>query len=470
MPWLVLLQQVRGRAAFWWSWLIGFIFFLGSIWWLIHVTLFGWVLLCAYLALYFGVFGYATQWSLTHHPASSIHHFLIPAVWVALEYTRSHLLSGFGWNLLAYSQASYVPLIRIVDVTGTWGMSFLLVLVNVAFAVWMDSHSSRRVCAIVSLVAAAGMAVTLLYGFSQPRTRRPIPPFSVSVVQGNIPQEEKWDEAHKDQILTRYEALTNEAAATQPDLIVWPETSVPGFFGVDEELTQRIIRLASVVQRPLLVGSPAPHLTPDGLSATNRATLLDGSGGIVASYDKLHLVPYGEFVPGDRFFPWLRNLLPPIGDFVPGKEFTVLSAPVQRSSSQLKFSVLICFEDIFPELARQFVRQGAQTLVVITNDAWFGPTAAAYQHTQASIFRAVELGVPVIRAANTGWSGCIDPEWGAYRSVKEAGQALFVPGTVTCDTYPGSRPTRYVRWGDWFAWLCVFSVVVWLVERRLNLF
>jgi apolipoprotein N-acyltransferase len=251
------------------------------------------------------------------------------------------------------------------------------------------------------------------------------------------------------------------AAATRPDLIVWPETSVPGYLGVEEELTQRLIGLAQDAQRPLLVGSPIPVISPEVLSLQNSAILMDDAGNLVGRYDKLHLVPFGEFIPFERAFPWLRTVLPPIGDFVPGKEYTVFRAPPVPP-----FSVLICFEDIFPELARRFVQEGAQWLLVITNDAWFGPTAAAYQHAQASTFRAIELRVPIARAANTGWSGCIDPAGRWLGRVRDQdGRELFVAGTHTCEVPLSPAISVYRRWGDWFAWLCLAIALIVIAGR-----
>ena len=223
-------------------------------------------------------------------------------------------------------------------------------------------------------------------------------PFSssvkVAVVQGNIPQAQKWETEFADTILQRYDWLTKTAAKTQPDLIVWPETSVPSYVPVDAEVTRRVTALAKTVRLPLLVGAPVVQMEEGGpkFSLFNSAILIDEAGQLREQYAKLHLVPLGEFIPGERWLPWLRAILPPIGDFVPGSEWTVfrlssglwaqgsgqqLDPQPTAQSPELRFSVLICFEDIFPELARRFVREGARLLLVITNDAWFGPTAAA---------------------------------------------------------------------------------------------
>jgi len=477
-PWLVLLRGCSPRAAFGWSWLIGFLFFLGSIWWLVYVTVVGWFVLCAYLALFFGAFGWIA-WRVSSCQLSAVScQLILPAAWVALEYARSHLLTGFGWNLLAYSQTPWTTVIQIADVAGAWGVSFLIVLVNAALAAALQPRGPHRtrwaglIFASVSLVAAVG------YGMWRIPRMRDSKAVRVALVQGNIPTAVKWDAAFQEEILARYESLTNVAAATRPDLIVWPETAVPGYLGFDEALTQRMLSLSQDAQHPLLVGSPTPVISPEVLSLANSAILID-EGTLAARYDKLHLVPFGEFIPFERTFPWLRNVLPPIGDFIPGHSYTVFQirnaefgmrnsySALRTPHSALAFSVLICFEDIFPDLARRFVQEGARLLLVITNDAWFGPTAAAYQHAQASTFRAIELRVPIARAANTGWSGCIDPAGRWIGSVQDAEhRELFVAGTHTCEVPLSSATSVYRRWGDWFALLCLVATLGWFLGRR----
>lgn len=489
VPWLQLLARLKPRAAFGWSWLIGFLFFLGSLWWLTNLRAFAgvmafvaWLALCAYLALFFGCFGFLVRRSSFLPLPSTLQIFIVPAIWVALEYLRTHFLSGFGWNLLGYSQTPWPLVIQFADLTGAWGISALIVAVNVAVAraIFLRETAAKRLAG-AWVVAFLGMAV--LYGLrtiGQPFIARRM---IVAVMQGNVPQQEKWDEIYKDDILRRYEGLTAAAADDHPQLIIWPETSAPGYLALDELLTQRLVELAQRVQTPLLVGAPMAHLASGVWKSTNSAALISAEGHIIDQYDKLRLVPFGEYVPFERPLPWLRHALPPIGEFVPGKDYTVFDLPVSRSTFQISgmdakpetrnlkrtFSVLICFEDIFPDLARRFVRAGAQLLVVITNDAWFGPSAAAYQHAQASIMRAVELRVPVIRAANTGWSGCIDPSGRVTGRIQHpSGSELFVEGRVSCDLPVGSgETTLYARWGDWFAWVCV-AIVLLTVPTRLR--
>jgi len=452
-----------------------------------YVTIIGWMILCAYLALFFAVFGWLT--ARLRFPAFSVQRLCgVPAAWVALEYARTHLLSGFGWNVLAYTQTSWRLIIQGVDITGAWGLSFLIVLVNVALADLIAlrvrrSRSARvRRGALRRLrVSLACVAVLLLgvmgYGVWRLRHLAIGPTVRVAVVQGNIPQEQKWNETYEEAIQQRYAALTRDVAAYHPDLIVWPETSVPGYLGVDDTLTAWVSGLAEDLHQPLLVGAPVPGLEQNRVVLHNSAVLIAQDGTLTQQYDKLHLVPFGEFIPFELQVPWLRRILPPIGDFSPGHQETVFHLNVRReaaanhamaSTIHLPFSVLICFEDVFPNHPRQFVREGARLLLVITNDAWFGPTAAAYQHAQASTFRAVELRVPVVRAANTGWSGCIDAtgRWcGAVRDAQD--HELFIEGTHICELSLGTSQTLYARWGDWFAWLClIFSAGIMMRLRR----
>ena len=473
VPWLVLLR--RNPHPFRWSWLTGFLFFLGSMWWLVHVTIIAWVILCASLAVYFGIFAWIARRALIVQRASVLKPLVLAALWVVLEYLRSHLLSGLGWNLLAYSQTSWRLLIQCADLTGAWGVSFLIVLVNTAIATWLTAETPRKGRMTAVRIAAAAMLAAISYGAWRLPQVAPRQTVRVAVVQGNIPQEEKWDEGNREWILERYESLTNEASKDHPQLIVWPETSVPGFLGLEEPMSSELLKFAGGLKAPLLVGAPRSTFNGTAWRTTNAAMLLE-QGGIRRWYDKLHLVPFGEFIPLERQLPWLRRVLPPIGDFAPGHDETVFSINRSRFEVQgsratlepsalnleLKFSVLICFEDVFPDLARRFVRRGAQALIVITNDAWFGPTAAAYQHAQASIFRAVELRVPVVRAANTGWSGCMTPSGWWLGSVQdESGAELFVEGHHTCELPLGPAESVYLRWGDWFATGCLLLLFAW---------
>ena len=444
IPWLFELERSGPRRAFLLSYLAGFLFFLGTVWWVGHVTIPGAAVLIAYLALFFAAWGWLSN-RVFKTGGAFLSLLLLPASWVALEYARSHLLTGLGWNLLAHTQWNWIPIIQIASFTGVWGVSFLIVLINVGLWRAVQSRSLRP----IGLPALCLGLVWCLGYFGQPVTSLE-EKLRVALLQGNIPQGEKWDEAFQESIWKRYEQLTAQAAARQPDLIVWPETAVPGYL---EELLieDRLKEICAAAGTPMLVGVPTEDFKT-GLPY-NSAVLLTPAGEELGRYSKIHLVPFGEFMPIQPVFGWLKKFYP-IADFSPGSRFTVFR-------TRPPVSVLVCFEDLFPELTRRFVKEGAGWLLVITNDAWFGRSAASLQHLQASVFRAVENRVWIGRSANNGWTGFVDP---TDRRLPPPGQIpRFKAGVATADLWVSPwPPTLYTRWGDWFPLLCL-GLAVWAI-------
>jgi len=463
VPFFFALQDKRPAEVFLLSYLAGLVFWFGTVYWLIHVSLIGLILLVLYISFYFVFFGFFFRLTTHQQRLSTI---TVPLVWIILEWIRSHLITGFGWALLGYSQYLNLSVIQIADITGALGVSFVIMAVNVALyrvvivIVRSDPERSegerrsnlktgpeqteRFMVRLLRFARHDGMAVIVLvtlafgYGFYQlHRTpyRLPLDPIKISVIQGNIPQNEKWGDEFRESILCRYESLTLDAAKAHPDLIIWPETSVPGVIGDEPELLKRVQSLAKRTGMPLLVGSVTSTSragNPESTSYYNSALLISGTGAVSAQYDKLHLVPFGEYVPLERYLPFLRQLIGiPIGDFKAGERCIIMRSPVTRHQAPVKFGVMICFEDVIPELSKKFVQQGADFLINITNDAWFMKTAAPYQHAAASVFRAVENRVPVVRAANTGLSCFIDINGRIYDKVNVDKNEIFVVGYST---------------------------------------
>ena len=482
-----LLFAIEGRSpleAFRSSYLCGVLFFLGTIYWLIHVTLPGMIAVALFLALYFGIFGYVlsyyglriilTDAEQQRGQAGYGLLFFIPALWVAAEWLRSHFLGGFGWSLLAHSQSGALPVIQIADITGAYGTSFLVMLVNSAIFITIKDMKAKRTRAIPCLAAAVlVLYVSVAYGTVRLKNIFTGEQLKVSVVQGNIPQNEKWDPGLSGKILDKYERLTKEAAKDKPDLIVWPETSVPGFLETERALSDRMRELAILTGTHIFVGVPREEDSYAKLY--NSAVLFSGEGRVVDYYDKIHLVPFGEYVPFKKLFSFVEKFAKsPIGDFSPGKSYKVFKFFIERRTAsegaswkllkKAKFSCLICFEDIFPDLTRQFVKNGATFLINITNDAWFGRTSAPYQHMQCSVFRAVENRVNVVRAANTGISCFIDQKGKVTDMVESGGQPLFVDGIRTCDITLTPTRTFYTVYGDVFTYLCIFYAFLYLVS------
>ncbi|MFH1245255.1 MAG: apolipoprotein N-acyltransferase [Candidatus Omnitrophota bacterium] len=467
LPWFFALQREKEKpiVCFFLSYLAGTVFFLGCLWWVACVTWIGFVVLALYLGLYFAFFGLFFSKAAANRGSSGKMLLSIPCLWVALEYARSHLLTGFGWVLLGYSQYQVLPVIQISDLTGAYGVSFLILLVNTGL--WMIArretiHTKRG----VSLCVLFFLALALGYGYAKlSYCPREISRVKVTAIQGNIPQTLKWDAAAREDILKKYFQLTETAAKEQSQLIIWPETAVPGFLENDPELTQRLSGLSEqVAPAALLAGAP---FIDDNGQIYNRAALFS-RGQIRQYYDKIHLVPFGEFVPWPAFFSRFA-FADLIANFTAGKEYTVFSFPAADFSKTVQAGVLICFEDAFAYLARRFVQQGARVLINITNDAWFGDSGEPYQHLAASAFRAVENRVNLVRSANTGISCFITP-WGKiFSRVRGAsGRDLLVEGSKTEQLSIVSFPSFYSKFGDIFSWLCVIIGLGALVRRGRN--
>lgn len=476
VPLLFAIEGQNQFKAFLISYLTGFLFFLGTMYWLIHVTLLGMIVVVAYLALYFGFFGLILSYGsrITNHERL----FLIPSAWVALEWLRSHFFTGFGWNLLGYSQCSNLPIIQIADKTGAYGVSFLIIMFNIALYMSIKNLKSGKE-AYMSLVIVTILLLTVFgYGIFRLNNIFTGEKLRVAIIQGNIPQDKKWDRHFTDSILSKYEGLTKKSVLDKAELVIWPETSIPGFVENEEDLFSRIKNLVTDINTPLLAGAPRYEDTEEGTLYYNSAFLFLKGGTLGGHYDKVHLVPFGEYIPLKNLLFFVHRFAPrPIGDYTAGNSFTVFKFLLKRTAKdkdyslkfikKVGFSCLVCFEDIFPDLARQFVKKNIDFLVNITNDGWFGKSSAAYQHAQASVFRAVENRINVVRVANTGLSCFIDQKGRVTASVVEDGKDLFVEGFKTHEIVLSRTRTVYTVYGDVFAYICIFFIIL-NITRRLR--
>ncbi|MEK6727113.1 MAG: apolipoprotein N-acyltransferase [Candidatus Omnitrophota bacterium] len=465
VPLLFVIRNKSKPKAFLLSYLTGVIFWSVTIYWLVHVTLPGTIILILYLSLYFGIFGLIYNLQLTTY------NFLtIPALWVSLEYARSHLLTGFPWALLGYSQYLNLPVIQIADITGVWGVSFLVMMVNVLIKqvigdrLWVVGKRTKNIILLPILLLALSLGYGYYRLYLRPKTYD-LRPIRVSVVQGNIPQELKWETKAAAFIVEKYSQLSKEAARDRPDLIIWPEASSPGVFGEDTLIFEGIFSLAKTIKSPLLIGS----VSKERQEYFNSALLIDSSGKISERYDKIHLVPFGEYIPLKKLFPFLQTIVP-IGDIAAGEGYSIFKIQNRTTPAQDTFSVLICFEDLFPEISREFVKRGAGFLVNITNDAWYKKTAAAHQHFQASVFRAVENRVFLARSANSGVSGFISPTGEVISLVKDrAGKDIFVGGFDTQEIISRKKNlTFYTRYGDLLPCACLLLLLCAIIARFLR--
>ncbi len=454
-----LFYSIEGKGLFH-GFLLGFlsgiVSFLGILYWItvaVHtygnvpflVSILILLLLVIYLSTYMGMFALLSR--LIHSRLGFRMIIFAPFVWISLEYLRSFLLTGFPWASLGHSQYLNLPLIQLADITGVYGLSFIILLVNVTLYLIIHEWPKRSFPYREAMIASFILLSSLVYGYgrmkSVDRQWAEEPPLRVSLVQGNIDQSIKWDNSFQRETLKIYERLSLKVAEERPELIIWPETAAPFFFQDATEYQPQILGIPARTNTFLLFGSPSYKVIRGKVNHYNSAYLVSPSGELVGRYDKMHLVPFGEYVPLSNLLSFIGSLGEGIGDFKPGKELNTLSLP------QGKFGVLICFEIIFPELSRNFVKEGANFLVTITNDAWFGRTSAPYQHLAIAAFRAVENHVFVARAANTGISAFIDPKG---RIVRQGG--IFTEEAFNGTIRLSKKKTFYTLYGDVFAWVC----------------
>jgi apolipoprotein N-acyltransferase len=465
----------RRRQAFWLGWLAGIICSTGIMSWVVTAMhtygkvplVFSYgimLLLTAYLGLYVGIYSAGVVWFRMLMPRYGL--FAAPCLWVTLELLRTYVLSGLPWSLLGYSQYRQLDMIQIADHLGVYGVSFLIVLTNVALAelyLWLMPlfRGFRPARLPWELVTTAAMLVGLSWAYSTSLITSEAMEGSkaalqVGVVQPNIDQAVKWDQAFREETLQRYDRLT-ESFGYGVDLVVWPEAATPFIYEREPVYQLQLVAMANRASAPLLFGSPAVRFDPERKPfLLNSAYLLSPDGELLGRYDKQHLVPFGEYIPlKSSLLFFLEKMVEGIGDFQAGPGPTILSFQLKESQGgtparRVKFGVVICYEVIFPDLVRRIASSGAEFLVTITNDAWFGDSSAPAQHFSMVVFRSVENHLAFARAANTGISGFIDP----------FGRIIVASPTFTQTALQAEIPVRqtktfYSRHGDVFAYGCV---------------
>jgi apolipoprotein N-acyltransferase len=455
VPVLALAVSRSPRQALADGWLQGVVFFLVLLRWLDHtfrhysaipwpLTWLPIVALAAYCGLYVGLVAGAVAW-LSRRRGAGLALALAPPLWVGGEWIRGHLMGGFPWGLLGYSQHRVLPVLQVAEFTGVYGISFLLCAVNAALAGalalgWRRATPGLAVCALL-----VGGALGFGWQALDDRAKSAGPAGAevrVSVIQPSVEQSLKWNPAHHAATMALYERLTREAAGSGPAIILWPETAAAIFLRSDAALLGRLTALSREVRTPILVGSIDRAGGVTG-RFRNSAFFLTQQG-ITAQYDKIHLVPFGEYVPLAWLLGFVRTWAEFISDFEAGREPVVLPLP------GAPFGTVICYEVIFPELFREFVGGGALFMANITNDAWFGTTSGPWQHLGMLALRAVENRVAIARAANTGVSAFVEP------TGRVAGTLPLLERGVLERTVPlRRRATVYTRFGDWFAYACL---------------
>jgi len=471
IPLFYAIQEKRLHHSFYLGSITGFVFFLGLIYWVfIAVSRYGnlnyilsvfvLLLLVSYLSLFIGTFAFLVRYIESRVGLKEVT--AAPFIWVSLEYTRSFLFTGFPWESLGYSQFLILPLIQVSDITGVYGISFLIVLVNALLFNISYSLFSKREKGFYKETALTFLllVITFTYGWWRlsdvSKKTQTFSNIKVALIQGNIDQSKKWDPAFQDSTFKIYRDLSFQAAKSNPSLIVWPEAAAPFFFQSYDKYRKLIIDISKETDSYLLFGSPAYQKGEGKIEYFNSAFLISPDNNVFGRYDKTHLVPLGEYVPFGKYLYFIDKIVEGIGDFSSGKRIAPLEFPMGR------LGVFICYEGIFPDLVRKFVKKGANILVNITNDAWFGETSAPYQHLSMVTFRAVENRVFIARAANTGISSFIDAT-GKIRYTTE----IFTKGFLVDRIPLVNIHTFYTRYGDIFARICLgITLILMMVNAN----
>jgi len=468
IPLFFCLKNKTKLNSFIFAYLTGLVFWWGVIYWLCHVTVLGTAILIFYLSIYFGLFGLCVYFIYNSKLPTLYSLFFLSSSWVALEYLRSYSLTGFPWALLGYSQYLNNVFIQIADLTGAWGVSFAVIFINAAVFLLINNLKNKKLK--IKLLFIIFISLFIIYGYGFYRIKKlnssaKTTPLRISVVQGNIPQELKWDYSVKDAIFEKYINLSKAISRNKTDLIIWPEASLPVIPEEEPDYLDRLKELSVQTNTAVLVGS----VTSRQDLYYNSAILVSPNSEKVAIYDKMHLVPFGEYIPLGKALPFLKTVVP-IGEISRGKEFVIFNLSESVRKFPVKFSVLICFEDVFPEISRQFVKKGAKFLVNITNDAWYKKTSASRQHLQASVFRAVENHVYLVRSANTGISAYISPAGKIINKVQDSsGADIFITGVLSDNIYLGkSKFSFYNKFGEIFVIICFILTALFLTRKRKN--
>ncbi|PIP08950.1 MAG: apolipoprotein N-acyltransferase [Syntrophobacteraceae bacterium CG23_combo_of_CG06-09_8_20_14_all_50_8] len=474
VPLLISLNTGTLKSALMAGLTTGFVFNVGIVYWIASVVvnygylppavgLLAMLLLAAYLSLYVALFAGGVVYLRDRRVSPVI---AAPLLWTSLEYVKSHLLTGFPWENLGYSQYLYIPFIQISDITGIYGITFVIVFINaiisdLATVFVRGAGKGEKKRLIMEFLCGALLLVALwAYGsiriLQVEKELEKAPSLNVSLIQGNIDQNIKWNPQYQNETLEIYKSLSLSASPPRSGIIVWPETAAPFYFQEMDFMAREVVKVAMTSGNWLLFGSPSYMRRQGVASFLNSAFLLSPEGKNAGRYDKVHLVPYGEYVPLRGLFPFISKLAAGVGDFKAGEGYHPLFL------NNCKIGVLICYEGIFPEGSRTYRQQDADLLVNITNDAWFGRSSAPYQHLSMTAFRAVENRLYLLRAANTGMSAIIDPTGKIISHTN-----LFAVATLKGKVRFIDNRTFYMAYGDVFVYLClIFLALVILTSLK----
>lgn len=481
LPWLIwFTYRPPLKSVFWAGLGSGWVSWLSLLFWLRHVTWTGTIFLALLLALVFTAWLIPVRWvwpKILHYPVWQRICIVagLAGLWTLLEYTRTFIFTGFPWLPLAASQWNRPALLQILAFTGFYGLSFILIFFNMGLALYLyklfrsreKGPLHRSLCvefylALALLLFAFGLSFQT--GFFQKKDDRSI---KVGLVQPYIPYNEKWDQDAVEKIRTTLKEQSHKAKKKGAEIILWPEAATP-YPAFNQGFTlEWITSLSNEIGLPILMGS----LAVQNEQWSNIICICRPEEGLLpVYYSKRRLVPFGEYIPQSEYLPFLKKVIP-IGNFSPGDNPSALSVSIDNDI--YRFGPLVCYEDIFPHLAKSYGKMPVDFIFVATNNAWYGEEAGAHQHAIHSILRAVETRRPVLRSGNGGWSGWIDA-YGRIRyemtDTENIKNGIYFRGTAVIDVHFDSQNKKeqsfYSQKGDWFIAICgLFTLATFFITR-----
>ncbi|HSP16720.1 MAG TPA: apolipoprotein N-acyltransferase [Thermoanaerobaculia bacterium] len=410
------------------------------------------IAMSAFLGLYGGAF---TAIVFRIRPADSVARWLVvPLAWAAIEYARTYLLTGFPWNLMAAAIVDDTPLIQLDRFAGPYLIGALMLL-PAAVLTWLIVARPRG----MRVVFAAGAVTIVMFVWwgtgvvaSKLVVRSEVPPVRAALLQPNISQEMRWNDANIVTIYDRMMRMTADAINRRAAIVIWPESTVPLSFSSTDFFRDAIEQLSRDHDTDIILGSVAED--PRTPSRIWNAAFLVSGGHTIGHYDKIRLVPFGEYVPLRKMLFFAKKLVHAVGEF----EFGTDDHPLR---GMLSYGPAICYEVVYPQITATQVRNGAEVLVTITNDAWYDGTSAPRQHLNQARLRAIEDDRYLLRAGTTGISAAVDPSGVIMQEIPMGHQ-----GTIIADFQPLRTRTLYVRFGDWFAWLAILVTAIAMIRKR----
>jgi apolipoprotein N-acyltransferase len=463
IPLLFVVTKYNFKKSFFYGFVSGFVFNCIGLYWLVPMlkfntdsllqTIASSCCLWAYLALYWGIWSLLFSFVYTNTRkiknnifANSIVIIFGASLWVLLEYVRTYFLTGFSWMLMGYSQFKFIEIIQLSEICGVYGVSFLILFCNLCFYFWIKEDKKKYLytaLSVILIVLAFGVIRAEKFSFFGSEE------FSVSIVQPNIDQNRKWDSSYREHILEILKDYAIEISENKTDLVIWPETVLPGYIPIEEDIYNTVKDIVNASGGFNVVGS---NFYEEDLPY-NATFAFEGDKDYIFVHKKNHLVPFGEFIPFKNFLANFFGVLNQMGDFARGNDTQVFD------NGKIYLGTTICSENFFPEISRRFVLSGAKALANQADDAWFFDTAALPQHFMMNVFRAVENRKQMLVSSNSGISGIIDSSGFIVRQTMSS-KGILLRGTLLQNEFQ----TFYTKHGDIFAYVCIsISVVIFFV-------